>query len=365
MPTEVGLWRVDTGQPARVQSSGVPLESQLETYIEADPRLLGDPLLLIGRQVPTAFGGFIDLIGIDAEGTLHVLELKRDRTPREVVAQVIDYGSWVTSLTHQDVLDIYASYKKAAAFEEAFAELFGQSPPEELNGAQTLTIIATGVDPATERIVRYLSEGFDVPVNVVFFRYFQDGDRAYMARSWLVDTQTTTTERATKKSAKTKEPWNGQDWYVSFGEFPDGRRWEDARRYGFVSAGGGEWFSRTLRSLPVGARVFACIPKAGYVGVGHVSGEPRRFDETVLNVDGHERKMSELELDGSYVHSVPNDSDATAEYVVPIDWSETRAKSDAVWQTGMFANQNSACKLRNKFTLDQLAEAFNIGDAAD
>jgi hypothetical protein len=361
MPTEVGVWRVDGGHPERVTSKGVPLESQLETYIEADPTMLGDPLLLIGRQVPTGFGGFIDLLGIDAEGTLHVLELKRDRTPREVVAQVVDYGSSVSSLTHQDVLDVYAAYKPNSAFEEAFAEKFGQSPPEELNEAQALTIIATGVDTTTERIVRYLSEGFDVPLNVVFFGYFEDGDRAYLARSWLVEKEATSVPGTPKKS-KTKEPWNGQDWYVSFGESSDGRHWEDARRYGFVSAGGGEWFSRTLRSLPVGARIFACIPKAGYVGVGHVCGEATRFDETALRVDGHEQTMSELVLQGSYIHRPPSDTDATAEYVVPIEWSETRPKADAIWQPGMFANQNSACKLRNKFTLDQLVKAFHIGD---
>jgi hypothetical protein len=44
-------------------------------------------------------------------------------------------------------------------------------------------------------------------------------------------------------------------------------------KYGFISAGGGEWFSRTLKNLPLGARVFASIPKCGYVGVGTVIGE--------------------------------------------------------------------------------------------
>ena len=39
---------------------------------------------------------------------------------------------------------------------------------------------------ATERIVTYLT-GFNVPVNVVFFRYFRDGDREHLARNWLLD----------------------------------------------------------------------------------------------------------------------------------------------------------------------------------
>jgi hypothetical protein len=29
---------------------------------------------------------------------------------------------------------------------------------------------------------------------------------------------------------------------------------------------------------------------------------------------------------------------------------------------GMFANQNSACRLRNRFTLEQLAAAFELED---
>lgn len=54
--------------------------------------------MVVGRQVTTAFGKLIDLLAVDAEGNLTVVELKRDRTPREVVAQVLDYASWVEVL---------------------------------------------------------------------------------------------------------------------------------------------------------------------------------------------------------------------------------------------------------------------------
>ena len=100
MPLEIGLWRVDEGSAIRVGTSGFPLESRLEDLIESDPAILGEPLLLIGRQVPTDYGKFIDLLTVTAEGALHVLELKRDSTPRDVVAQVLDYGSWVQGLSH-------------------------------------------------------------------------------------------------------------------------------------------------------------------------------------------------------------------------------------------------------------------------
>ena len=133
MPLEVGIWRVD-GQPRRMATAAMPLESRLEELIESDPAILGEPLLFIGRQVPTAHGKYIDLLAVDASGGLHVLELKRDRTPRDVVAQTLDYGSWVESLSHEEVLGIFEDYRPGEAFEEAFSERFVSLLPTSLTG---------------------------------------------------------------------------------------------------------------------------------------------------------------------------------------------------------------------------------------
>ncbi|MGN7164119.1 MULTISPECIES: endonuclease NucS domain-containing protein [Micrococcus] len=64
-------------------------EAQLQAFLAEDPTILGEPLLVIGREVPTPYGTRIDILAMDVEGNLHVLELKRDRTPREVVAQIL------------------------------------------------------------------------------------------------------------------------------------------------------------------------------------------------------------------------------------------------------------------------------------
>ncbi|MFE1854703.1 endonuclease NucS domain-containing protein [Streptomyces sp. NPDC007148] len=366
MPLEFGLWRVDD-KPVRVATRPMPLESRLEALIEADPEILGDPLLLIGRQVPTSHGKVVDLLGMDADGGLHVLELKRDRTPREVVAQVLDYGSWVQALTNEQIRDIYASYARsrgqAEELDEAFALRFGGSPPEALNSTHALTIVASEIDAATERIVTYLASGFQVPVNVLFFRYFEDGGRAYLARTWLIDEAETAAPSAGTKGRGKQEPWNGVDWYVSFGDEPGSRSWDDALRYGFVSAGGGEWFSRTLRSLPIGARVFTHIPKVGYVGVGTVSGEPQPFEDAVLTHDGHRRPMAELPLKGTYRPTPAGaevDGQDRREWIVPVTWEQAAPRERALWRPGFFANQNSACKLRARFTIGEVSRHFGI-----
>ena len=340
--------------------TGLALERQLEDYIEADPLLLGQRLMLIGRQVPTSHGGWIDLLAVDADGTVHVIELKRDRTPRDVVAQILDYGSYVAELDRPSVVQIFQSYQPHTSFDEAFAEFFGDNPPEELNAVQVFTIVAASVDHATERIVRFLNERFDVPINVVFFRHFDDDGASYLARTWLVDHDIEATPKKASKTQRTREPWNGRDWYVSFGQESGRRKWEDAREYGFVSAGGGEWYSRSLKNLPVGARVFVCIPKSGYVGVGTVIGEAAQFSEATLTVDGVTRQLSELPLEGSYRKDPTGDSEETAEYVVPIEWEATVPESEAIWKTGMFANQNSACKLSKQFTIETVEAALGV-----
>src|SRR5438067_73669 len=104
MTVELGFWRVDSGKPSRVTFSPMKAEKDLEDLLVGDIGLLGLDVLLAGRQVPTAYGKFIDLLAIDAEGHLYVIELKRDRTPRDVVAQTLDYGSWVRTLGHDDVV---------------------------------------------------------------------------------------------------------------------------------------------------------------------------------------------------------------------------------------------------------------------
>lgn len=53
-----------------------------------------------------------------------------------------------------------------------------------------------------------------------------------------------------------------------------------------------------------------------------------------------------------------------AEYVVPVDWEKTAPASEAIWKTGMFANQNSACKLRKQFTVEVVTQALGLSAAS-
>lgn len=75
-------------------------ESDLEDWLEANPDsiLEAEPLMIVGRQVQTDLGGFVDLLGVDRAGRAVVVELKRDRTPRDAVAQALEYAAFAARL---------------------------------------------------------------------------------------------------------------------------------------------------------------------------------------------------------------------------------------------------------------------------
>jgi len=360
MPIELSVWRIDSGLQ-KVVFTPLSSEMRLEDVLAADLSILDSALMLLGRQVPTSFGTLVDLLAINAQGDLAIVELKRSRTPREVVAQALDYASWAEGLSYDQIAAIFSEHHPGTPFEEAFSERFGAAPPETINATHRLVIVAAELDAATERIINYLSSGYGVPINAVFFRHFQEGGAEYLTRTWLIDPQEVEAKASSAGAERRgREPWNGRDFYASFGE--DSRRsWEDARQYGFISAGGGKWYSGTLYQLTVGARVFVCIPKVGYVGVGLIRESVVPVAQFTVQQDGRTLPILEAPLRATRMGDGATVPDLS-EYVVRVEWIKTLPVSQAIWEKGMFANQNSACKLRNKFTLERLVPAFGLDD---
>jgi hypothetical protein len=356
MPIEIGIWRLNGSEPTPVHFSSIETERRLEAVLERDISVLDPTLMLIGRQITTPHGARIDLLAVDSQGDLVVVEIKRHRTPRDVVAQALDYASWVESLTYSDITGLYNERHPGKQFEQAFFDHFQADPPEALNENHRLVVVASELDPSTERIISYLSNSYGVPINAVFFRYFQEAGNEYLARTWLINPNEAEAQRS--RSAPKKEPWNGLDFYVSIGEGVH-RSWEDFRQYGFVSAGQGRWYSKSLEALFPGARIFACIPGTGYVGVGTVTEPAVPVREFMVEVNGQKRPLLEAPLKAPQMANNADDPEKS-EYVVRVDWENTCSADDAIWEKGMFANQNSACRLRNKFTLEKLVDAFGL-----
>jgi hypothetical protein len=355
MPVKFGLWRLDGESPQQVVPSVIPSEERLERVIEERLDILGlGNLFPIGRQVITDFGRWIDLLAIDERGDLYVVEFKRDRTPRDVVAQTLEYGFWAQNLSLESVRDLYAKQHQGDDFDSAFTTHFNGDLPESINTDHYLVVVAGRIDTSTEQIVDYL-RGYRVPINVLFFAYLQDDGREYLARSWLSDPEI---EAAGGASGKKQSPWSGLDFFVAVGENQH-RSWDDMRRYGFGSAGHGEKYRKAMEKLFEGARAWAAIPKIGYVGVGEVTARAVAVGDFEVEVDGVTMPILKAP------HETPDlgdeaDDPERCEYMARVRWIDVRPRKQAVWEKGMFANQNVVAKLRHPFTLQRLAEVFRV-----
>lgn len=192
MPTDTRIWRVTQGDRLEEIPSGrLDREERLEAWLERDIGILSPNLMVIGRQVQTDHGGLIDLLCIDESGNLTIVEMKRDKTPREITAQALDYASWVAELSHEDVTRIAEGYLAASgtSFAVAFQARFNSDIPEILNENHSMVVLGSRIDDSSERIVRYLSEKFDVPINAASFRFLGSPEKGgeFLARTFLLE----------------------------------------------------------------------------------------------------------------------------------------------------------------------------------
>ena len=177
----VGLWQAVGGTLIRVSPSTLESEALLEGLLEYNPDALGKHFLIIGRQIQTFGRGYVDFLAIDATGTVWVIELKRNTTARAVVGQIVDYGTWVTTLSREEIIRIFRHYRQGAQLEDAFYEHFGIALPDDLNTAHRLLIAAVSVPEVTHWNVQYL-RSCGVPIEIVLFQHFNINGSTILAR---------------------------------------------------------------------------------------------------------------------------------------------------------------------------------------
>jgi len=363
MPLSQVLWSLDEKQA--LSADVLKNEQELEELLSHNIDLLNPNWLVIGRQVRTENGKILDLLCMDCSERLIVVELKKALTPREVTAQIIEYASYVSKMDDLALANIYLEYaskylQKDLTLNEAYHQKFGaEYDASQINSedhAVKMVIVAAQMDDGTEHIIQYLKSQYQVDINILFFQIFRHGNDRLLSRVWFRE-DTEDTEPPTPSD----DEWNGE-YYVSFGA--DQRRcWTDAVKYGFISAGGGPWYSKTLGMLREGDRVWVNIPHCGYVGVGLVTGSMQPASLAMVTTPQGSRLLSSLksELDGDYWGN--SDNPDLAEYVVPVEWIKTVPQAEAVKQAGFFGNQNTICRPKKKkwaFTIERLKSQWNI-----
>lgn len=341
------LWQIKNDQLEPMNRISLNLEKRLKKWIFEDISLLGLDLLILGQEVHTAYGGFIDILAMDREGNLVIIELKRDKTPRDIIAQCLDYGTWVKNLSYEEIIGIHSSNMNLDLVTE-FEEYFENKIPDEINRNYRIIIVAESLDDSTERIANHLNEDYNVDINAIFFNVFEKDSNEFIGRSWLKDPEDIIIEK------KRKQNWTGY-YFVNTGILEGkSRKWELNLKYDFVSAGGGNRWINAIKKLKKGDKIFALIKGNGYVGYGIV------LEEAVIVKDYlFEGKKIIDELPDDHTWKILKEP-SKDEWLVKVEWKKTVDENNAKWFKGAFANQNVVCKLNDKDTFDYLVKEFQI-----
>ena len=152
-------------------------EADLEVLLENNPEYFfeGSNVLIIGRQVTTNLNSFIDLLGIDKTGNTVVVELKRDKTPRETIAQLLEYASFVENLDYSQLNDIYQDYSGEESSLEDYHQQYFQNELDEkvsFNKSVRLIIVAQKISKEIKQTALFLrKKGIDI--YCMEFKYFE------------------------------------------------------------------------------------------------------------------------------------------------------------------------------------------------
>lgn len=198
------------------------LERKLESWIESNPHLVAgaERFAIFGRQVRTGFGRVVDLLAIDESGAVVVIELKRGETPRQVIAQALEYAAWIDSLGVDELDAIAERYTSLHAGDgddllTLYRSCFGSTEEQEdpdvdpvervtFNHRQRIVIVAEDFSGEVEQTLRYLRSRMGVDISGVRFGIHESNSELLIETEQVVGREPTAS--AVSKSAEAAPP---------------------------------------------------------------------------------------------------------------------------------------------------------------
>lgn len=165
-------------------------EADLEDLLENNPEYFFERsnVLIIGRQVTTNLNTYVDLLGVDKNGNSVIIELKRGKTPRETIAQLLEYASFIENLDYAQLNEIYQGYTGEEISLEDYHQQFFQSESADqvsFNKSTKLVIVAQDISKEVRQTALFLrKKGIDV--YCMEFKYFETSSKEKIISSDFV-----------------------------------------------------------------------------------------------------------------------------------------------------------------------------------
>lgn len=134
----------------------------IQEWVAANPGILGDDLLVIGKE----FSGFdrtnerLDLLAVDQDGRLVVIELKRDDTGADAHWQAIKYASYLRRASVEHIVGMLANYRGLPEEDAAnmLHQHLGADDLNALNNDQRIILASHRFAPEVTSAALWLNE---------------------------------------------------------------------------------------------------------------------------------------------------------------------------------------------------------------
>lgn len=115
----------------------------IQEWIAGTPEILGEPLIIISKELILPSGRRLDLLAVDKDGALVVIELKRDNSGSDAEWQAIKYASYCSSFSHDEIYKHFAEYLGTGSDDaQVKIEEFINCEPADLNQRQRIILVA-------------------------------------------------------------------------------------------------------------------------------------------------------------------------------------------------------------------------------
>ena len=188
---QIKLWKIESDDVIKISKEPLDYEHRLEKWLIEDITILSQNLAVIGSQVVSPYGKKIDILAINSSGDLVIIEFKRNKPNREVIAQVLDSATWIKDLCYDELTNILNKYGKSEYkdIEDFFTATFNKIAKEiGLNSDHQMIIVGSEIDESTVRIINYLAkEPYYLNINAVNFNYYRDSNgNEFLAQSYVL-----------------------------------------------------------------------------------------------------------------------------------------------------------------------------------
>ena len=177
------LFFIDDQVAKRINKvEGKFLEKDIEDFIHSNGEILiGRKLLFIGKQVITETGKRIDLLAIDQSGSLLVIELKKGIAPREMMAQILDYSSWLSKLSERQLEELARNHFKKFnipfnSLLDGFEKTFKSELPSRFGHKIVNVLFAQDFPQDLINSTQYLINN-GTPIYLIKFDYYEHLDK--------------------------------------------------------------------------------------------------------------------------------------------------------------------------------------------